>query len=90
MIEAREIVKRFDSFLALNGVNLSLKDGKVMGLVGSNGAGKSTLIRALAGVYSVDGGEVLIAGEPIWENVKIKETIAYIPTSSTFLKTQRF
>ena len=79
MIEAREIVKRFDSFLALNGVNLSLKDGKVMGLVGSNGAGKSTLIRALAGVYSVDGGEVLIAGEPIWENVKIKETIAYIP-----------
>ena len=51
MIEAREIVKRFDSFLALNGVNLSLKDGKVMGLVGSNGAGKSTLIRALAGVY---------------------------------------
>ena len=61
MIEAREIVKRFDSFLALNGVNLSLKDGKVMGLVGSNGAGKSTLIRARAGVYSVGGGEVLIA-----------------------------
>ena len=52
MIEAREIVKRFDSFLALNGVNLSLKDGKVMGLVGSNGAGKSTLIRALAGAVS--------------------------------------
>lgn len=40
MIEAREIVKRFDSFLALNGVNLSLKDGKVMGLVGSQRRGK--------------------------------------------------
>ena len=53
--------------------------GAVYGLVGPNGAGKSTLIRHLAGIYIPDSGEVLIDGQPVFENVGIKSRVAYIP-----------
>jgi ABC-2 type transport system ATP-binding protein len=49
------------------------------GLVGPNGAGKSTLIRHLTGVYRQDSGEILIDGEPIYENRTKKAEIACIP-----------
>jgi ABC-2 type transport system ATP-binding protein len=51
----------------------------VYGLVGPNGAGKTTLIRHLAGAYSPTSGEVLVGGEPVFENEAVKERIAYIP-----------
>ena len=53
--------------------------GDIYGLVGPNGAGKSTMIRHLTGVYRQDAGEIYIAGEPVYENRKVKEMIAYIP-----------
>jgi len=56
-------------------------EGSVYGLVEPNGAGKSTLIRHLTGIYSQDSGEVLIDGEPIYENIEKKSRIAYIPES---------
>ena len=78
-IEAKELVKSFDGFRALDGLNFSVPQGAVYGLVGPNGAGKSTLIRHLAGIYRQDSGEVLIDGEPIFENTAKKSHIAYIP-----------
>jgi ABC-type polysaccharide/polyol phosphate transport system ATPase subunit len=48
---------------ALTDINLSLKDGDRIGLVGHNGAGKSTLLRALAGVYKPDQGRILVEGK---------------------------
>ena len=53
--------------------------GEIYGLVGPNGAGKSTLIRHLTGVYRPDAGQVLIAGEPVFENRNVKAKFAYIP-----------
>jgi len=50
---------------ALNGVDFHVEKGKVMALVGDNGAGKSTLIKCVAGIYSIDSGEVL------WDGGKI-------------------
>ena len=83
-IETKELVKSFDGFRALDGLNMSVPQGTVYGLVGPNGAGKSTLIRHLAGIYRQDGGEVLIDGEPIFENTAKKSRIAYIPDEIFF------
>ncbi len=79
MIEVKGLVKSFDSFKVLDGLELTVPRGAVYGLVGPNGAGKSTLIRHVVGIYRQDSGELLIDGEPVYENPKIKARIAYIP-----------
>ena len=79
MIEVRNLKKSFDGFAALDGLNITVPKGAVYGLVGPNGAGKSTLIRHLAGIYRQDEGQVLIGGEPVYENPEIKGKLAYIP-----------
>ena len=79
MIEVRDLYKSFDGFQALKGLNINVPKGAVYGLVGPNGAGKSTVIRHLAGIYRQDSGDVLIEGQPVFENVELKERIAYIP-----------
>ncbi len=79
MIKVEHLVKTFDDFKALDDTNIHVKKGAIYGLVGPNGAGKSTLIRHLTGIYRPDSGSVLIEGEPVFENPKIKEKIAYIP-----------
>lgn len=79
MIEVKGLEKSFDGFHALNGVNMHVKRGAIYGLVGPNGAGKSTLIRHLTGIYRPDAGEVLVAGENVYENRRVKAQMAYIP-----------
>ena len=79
MIQVHALVKRFDDFPALDGLNIRVPRGAVYGLVGPNGAGKSTVIRHLAGIYRQDSGEVLVGGEPVYENPAVKAKIAYIP-----------
>ena len=79
MIQVNNVVKNFDGFRALDGVNMKVEKGSIYGLVGPNGAGKSTLIRHLTGVYRPDQGEILIEGEPIYENRRVKARISYIP-----------
>lgn len=79
MIQVNNVIKEFDGFKALNGVNMSVNKGDIYGLVGPNGAGKSTLIRHLTGVYKQDAGEIFIDGEPVYENRDMKNKIAYIP-----------
>ncbi len=79
MIQVNNVIKEFEGFRALDGVNMHVGKGEVYGLVGPNGAGKSTIIRHLTGVYRQDAGEVFIKGEPVYENRSIKAKIAYIP-----------
>lgn len=79
MVEVRDLVKEFDRFRALDGVNMSVKKGAIYGLVGPNGAGKSTLLRHLTGIYRQDGGTVEIDGEAVYENPKAKAKFAFIP-----------
>ena len=78
-IEVKELVKSFDGFRALDGLNISVPAGAVYGLVGPNGAGKSTVIRHLTGIYRQDSGEVLVDGQPVYENTGVKGRLAYIP-----------
>ena len=79
MIQVNKLIKTFDGFRALDGLDIHVPRGAVYGLVGPNGAGKSTVIRHLAGIYRQDSGQVLIDGQPVYENPEIKGRIAYIP-----------
>ncbi len=78
MLEAKNVVKTFDGFRALDGATMTVPRGAVYGLVGPNGAGKSTIIRHLTGVYRPDSGELLLDGEPVWENPAVKRRMAVI------------
>lgn len=65
LIETRGLVKKFGSFTALNGVDLTVYPGEVHALLGDNGAGKSTLIKTLSGVHPATSGQILVEGEEV-------------------------
>ena len=65
LIETRGLVKKFGSFTALNGVDLTVYPGEVHALLGDNGAGKSTLIKILSGVFKPTDGEIIVEGRPV-------------------------
>ena len=79
MIEVRQVSKSFDGFQALDNLTMTVPDGAIYGLVGPNGAGKSTILRHITGVYRPDSGQVLIAGQSVYENPVIKDMVANIP-----------
>ena len=64
-IELCGITKRFESVVANHNINLSLKRGEILALLGENGSGKTTLMNILAGIYKPDEGSVMIDGEPV-------------------------
>ncbi len=78
MLEVKNVVKTFDGFRALDGLTMTVPKGAVYGLVGPNGAGKSTIIRHLAGIYRQDSGQVLLDGQPVYENTEAKRRMAVI------------
>jgi ABC-type sugar transport system ATPase subunit len=63
VVEMKGICKRFGGVQALRSVDLELKRGEIMGMVGDNGAGKSTLMKILSGAYQADEGEIFIDGQ---------------------------
>ncbi|OJF90065.1 sugar ABC transporter ATP-binding protein [Pararhizobium antarcticum] len=63
ILELHDIRKSFGGTVALNGVNLSVNQGEVHGLIGENGAGKSTLIKTLCGIVKPDSGTITLAGQ---------------------------
>ena len=84
MLEMRHVTKTFGTFTALNDLSMTVPKGAVYGLVGPNGAGKSTAIRHLLGVYRPDSGEVLMEGQPVYENPALKERMGSIPDEIFF------
>ena len=65
VLEAKDIRKQFPGVLANDKVNLTLRRGEILALLGENGAGKSTLMNVLYGLYRPDGGEIAIKGETV-------------------------
>ena len=78
MIELKNVTKAFNAHKALDNVDMTINKGSVYGLLGSNGAGKSTILRLLSGIYRQEGGEVLIEGKPVYDNVELKQRIFFI------------
>ncbi|OXX70232.1 ABC transporter ATP-binding protein, partial [Vibrio sp. V19_P1S1T109] len=61
-IHARNVVKKFGDFTAIEGINLSVPKGTIYGFLGPNGCGKSTTIRVLTGLLSPTSGSVDVLG----------------------------
>jgi len=81
VMEAKGITKRFGSFIANNHVDITLKKGEILGLLGANGAGKTTFIKMLLGLYSIDDGELKLFGQTIKsqkERQALKAKIGYV------------
>lgn len=80
VIEIRELVKKFGSLRALDGLDLTVERGEVHGFLGPNGAGKSTTIRVLLGLLRKDGGEArLLGGDPWRQAAELHARLAYVP-----------
>jgi D-xylose transport system ATP-binding protein len=65
ILELKGVSKSFGAVQALYEVDFHVSAGEVMALVGDNGAGKSTLIKCVAGIYSIDSGEIIFEGERV-------------------------
>ncbi|HEX8679011.1 MAG TPA: ATP-binding cassette domain-containing protein, partial [Chthoniobacterales bacterium] len=64
-IEARGLRKAFDSTIALDGVDLRIEQGRILGLIGPNGAGKTTALNAILGLTPFEG-ELKVLGRNPW------------------------
>jgi ABC-2 type transport system ATP-binding protein len=80
VITIRGLVKRYGSFQALDGLDLDLGEGEVLGFLGPNGAGKSTTIRVLLGLLRADAGRVELLGGDPWRDARdLHRRLAYVP-----------
>jgi branched-chain amino acid transport system ATP-binding protein len=65
LLEARGLTKRFGGVTALDGIDLAVDRGEILGLIGPNGSGKTTLFNVVTGIYGADAGSVLFEGAEI-------------------------
>jgi branched-chain amino acid transport system ATP-binding protein len=65
VLECRDVVKRFGGITAVDHVDLQVRDGEIVGLIGHNGAGKTTLMDCISGFLEVNGGHVLLRGREV-------------------------
>ncbi|PIC89133.1 ABC transporter ATP-binding protein [Sporosarcina sp. P21c] len=80
VIEMNQVTKVFGTHQALDGLDLTVKNGEVFGFIGPNGAGKSTAIRVLLGMLHATNGTATIFGKDVWRDaVEIHRRVAYVP-----------
>lgn len=84
MLEIRGLKKSYGKKPVLAGVDLTVPDGAVFGLVGINGAGKTTLLRLIADVLRPDGGEILLDGVPVTGNAAKRRELFFLPDEPYF------
>jgi len=76
--------KKFGRNVVLNDLNLSLKPGRTIAVLGPNGSGKTTLIKSLLGMVLPDSGEIMVDGKPVKDNWKYRQQIDYLPQIANF------
>ena len=82
MLEVKALACHYGRIAALKGIDLSVREGELVALVGANGSGKTTLLRAISGVQPVSAGRVLFAGEDITRcapDRRVRQGIVQVP-----------
>lgn len=77
MLQCNSVTKRFGDFTAIDGVSMTVPDGKILGLLGPNGAGKTTLIRIINRITVPTSGQVLLDGTPMTD--EMVRHLGYLP-----------
>jgi ABC-2 type transport system ATP-binding protein len=87
MIHAENLSKYYDSFCAVDGINLDIEKGEIIGLLGPNGAGKTTTLRMLTGYFAPSAGDIRVKDVSVRENpLAAKRLIGYLPESAPLYK----
>lgn len=80
VLQAKNLKKDFGKLTALDGLDLEVGEGEVVGFIGPNGAGKSTAIRVLLGILKSTREKAEIFGKNVWKDaVEIHQRLAYVP-----------
>jgi len=82
LLELREVVAGYAEIEVLRGVNLTVRAGEIVCIIGANGAGKSTLLRTVFGMVSPSGGSIRLAGEEIGGRASteiLRRGVGYVP-----------
>jgi ABC-2 type transport system ATP-binding protein len=84
MIQLENISKRYEDTTVVHDLNLEIKQGEIVGIIGHNGAGKSTTMKMIAGLVEPTSGKISVMGQDIQRgnNTKIKQKIGYLPEES--------
>lgn len=85
VLVARQLAKRFGELEALRGLDLTVQQGEVVGLLGRNGAGKSTALRIMMGIHRPTSGELRLFGEPlVFGDPRPRRMIGYVAQEQHF------
>src|SRR5581483_8234151 len=97
ILKVNKLTKKFGNFLAVNNIDLTLKEGEILGFLGPNGAGKTTTIQMLLGVLTPSSGEILYFGknlakyrEEILDQLNFSSTYTNLPWRLTVYENLKF
>lgn len=80
VVEVENLTRRFDAFVAVDGVSFTVDSGEAFGLIGANGAGKSTILKILTTLLPPSGGRARIAGyDTVRQATGVRRHIGYVP-----------
>lgn len=86
-LKATKLTKRYPGTTALDGIDLTLPQGKIIGLLGPNGSGKTTLIKLAAGLLTPTGGTLEVCGQAVGTGTKA--LVSYLPDRPYFPRTMK-
>lgn len=86
LLEIKQLEHRYGNQMTLAGLNLTLEQGEIIGLLGPNGVGKTTLMKIICGLISNYNGSVLIDGNPV--GVQTKSLVSFLPDQTYFRKSE--
>ncbi len=90
LIDARNLVKTYGDTRALDGFDLTVERGRIVGLIGPNGAGKTTALKAILGLGDLDTGELQVDGlNPAEQRARLMQNVAYIADTGTLPRWMR-
>jgi len=83
IIKLGSVTKIYKNFTAVKGVNLQIREGEILGIIGHNGAGKTTMLKMIVGLLAPTSGTITVMGQDITrENTRVKQHIGYLPEES--------